>query len=70
MRLRVEVERILGQARQGPGAEIMEESLRPLPEPVARYLRAAGVVGRPAIRNVHLTQRGLFLPYSTDVRFR
>lgn len=35
-----------------------EELLVGLPEPVQRYLRVTGVVGKPFVRRVHLRQRG------------
>jgi hypothetical protein len=37
---------------------IRDEDLRPLPPPVARWLRRAGVVGKPPVRIVRLRQRG------------
>jgi hypothetical protein len=37
---------------------VTEADLSPLPEPVRRYLRAAGVVGQPRVRNYRLRFRG------------
>lgn len=37
---------------------VSEEMLVGLPEPVQRYLRFTGVVGKPFVRRVHLRQRG------------
>jgi hypothetical protein len=37
-------------APRGPAAPIAEADLAPLPPPVQRYLRRAGVVGRPPVR--------------------
>jgi hypothetical protein len=55
------------QARQllaGPGAPaariVAESELAGLPAPVQRWLRAAGVVGRPLVQTVRLRQRGEF----------
>jgi Family of unknown function (DUF6544) len=39
---------------------ISDADLAPLPEPIARYLRRCGVVGRRPIRTAHLRQRGAF----------
>ncbi len=39
---------------------ISEADLAAVPEPVARYLRRAGVVGRTRVQNVRLRQRGTF----------
>jgi len=39
---------------------IPEADLSPLPEPVARYLRRCGVVGKRPIQTVRLRQRGTF----------
>ncbi len=42
----------------GPAAIVQEAELEPLPAPVQRWLRQAGVVGRPRVRSVRLRQRG------------
>ncbi len=46
------------------GALVTEEELLRLPEPLARYLRFAGVVGRPRISTVRLWHSGRFKPGS------
>jgi hypothetical protein len=47
-----------GLARAGPDVPILEPDLVRLPEPVQRYLRQAGVVGRPRVRNVRARMGG------------
>lgn len=37
---------------------VSESDLEPLPEPVRRYLRAAGVIGKPRVHNYRLRFRG------------
>jgi hypothetical protein len=50
--LRAEFERDLAFAAKSRPAELLTEAdLLPLPEPVRRYVRAAGVVGRPRVRS-------------------
>lgn len=39
---------------------ITEDMLDPLPEPVQRYMRWTGVVGKPWIRTAHVRQEGVF----------
>lgn len=51
---------LLQQSDQGTPAIITENDLRGLPAVVQRYLRYAQVPGKPAIRTVHLKQRGRF----------
>lgn len=41
-----------------PSTPVAEAELAPLPEPVQRYLRFVGVVGRPHVRAFHATFRG------------
>ncbi|HUZ02511.1 MAG TPA: DUF6544 family protein [Thermomicrobiaceae bacterium] len=57
-RVRGDVDALLAAA--GPGREgvVTETLLEPLPEPVRRYLRFTGVVGRPFPRVVHVEQTG------------
>jgi hypothetical protein len=61
-RYRRDVARVRAQARVadagGPGRPIAEADLAPLPAPVQRYLRRAGVVGRPRVRGFHARLRG------------
>jgi hypothetical protein len=44
--------------RGAPAAPITEADLAPLPDPVQRYLRASGVVGRPRVRNFRVRMHG------------
>ncbi|MCC7025170.1 MAG: hypothetical protein IT338_20220 [Thermomicrobiales bacterium] len=53
-----EVGRLLGQSANRQGRVIAERDLAGLPEPVARWLRAASVVGQEIPRIVHLQQEG------------
>lgn len=39
---------------------VTEDMLEPLPEPVQRYMRWTGVVGKPWIRTAHIRQEGVF----------
>jgi hypothetical protein len=45
---------VVGLARPLDAPVVTEADLTPLPEPVRRYLRATGVVGRPRVRNYRL----------------
>ena len=57
--LRAEYEQNRGQARPATEAGILTEAdLAALPEPVQRYIRQAGVVGQPRIRNFRATWKG------------
>ncbi len=47
------------QARQIQPRVITEDDLAPLPDPVQRYLRYAGVIGKPQVRCVRAKQVGL-----------
>jgi hypothetical protein len=47
-----------GLARPMEAPLVSEADLAPLPDPVQRYLRATGVVGRPRVRNYRLHFRG------------
>ncbi len=49
---------LLQQSKQTPPMLITDAHLTGLPEPVQRYLRYVGVVGKEPIRTVHLTQQG------------
>ncbi len=57
-RVGVEVRQLLTAAIDGSDAVVTDDDLDGLPAPVQRYLRFAGVVGRPRIRTARLTQRG------------
>jgi hypothetical protein len=56
--VRADVETILAYAAPPRGGVVTEEMLRDLPEPARRYLGYAGVVGRPFVGTVRLTQTG------------
>ena len=57
--LRADYERCFPLAGPGTSAEVLTEAdLAPLPESVQRYVRAAGVVGQPRIRNFRATWKG------------
>jgi hypothetical protein len=53
-----DVARVTARAPSTPS--VTEADLQPLPDPVRRYLRAAGVVGRPQVRNVFARMHGRF----------
>ena len=48
----------VGLARPVEAPVVTEADLKPLPEPVRRYLRTAGVVGQPRVRNYQLRFHG------------
>lgn len=58
--LRAEYQRLVraGLARLTPAAPITDADLAALPEPVARYLRLVGVVGRPRIHGLRVRLTG------------
>jgi hypothetical protein len=57
--LRAEYERHLRTARPaGVAAVLTEADLAPLPDPVRRYVRGTGVLGRPSPRNFRATWSG------------
>lgn len=56
-----EVQKLQPGASGDEARLVSEEMLGGLPEPVRRYLRYAGVVGKPVVRAVHLRQRGKML---------
>jgi hypothetical protein len=60
--VRSDVESLVANAASRPGRRITEDMLRSLPEPVRRYLTYSGVVGRPSVGTVRLTQRGRMRP--------
>lgn len=57
-RVEVEVNQLLIAGADGPDAEVTEEDIADFPEPVRRYLRYAGVVGRSRIRTARTRERG------------
>ncbi len=60
--VRTDVESLLAKSATPPQGVITEDMLRSLPEPVRRYLSYSGVVGRPFIGTVRLTQTGRMQP--------
>jgi hypothetical protein len=56
--IRADVESLLAGATPPPGGVVTEELLEELPEPARRFLRYAGVIGRPLVGTVRLTQTG------------
>jgi hypothetical protein len=57
-RVQDESRALLDSVAPRPDEPIDESQLRDLPEPVARYLRYAGVVGRVPVRTARVRQRG------------
>ncbi len=57
-RYRSDVRESLARVRALPTDPVTEADLAPLPSPVRRYLRYAGVVGQPRVRSVRVTFRG------------
>ena len=54
-----DVEALLARATTSAGeAVVTEEMLKDLPEPVRRYLRHTGIVGKPFVDSVYLEQKG------------
>lgn len=53
-----EVELLWQHLEHTPGAVVQDAELQALPPPVQRWLRRAGVVGRPRVRSLRLRQRG------------
>ncbi len=60
--VRGDVESLLAESAAPPQGLITEDMLRSLPEPVRRYLSYSGVVGRPFVGTVRLTQTGRIRP--------
>jgi hypothetical protein len=56
-----DVETLLAGSSAGDAKFVTEAMLDGLPEPVQRYLRYTGVIGKPLVRTVHLRQRGKML---------
>ncbi len=61
--------RLLDQPRPDRPPLVTEEMLAGLPEPAQRYLRYAGVVGRPLVDTVRLRQRCRMRPAPTGMSF-
>ena len=60
--VRTDVEALLARAATPPPRLVTEGMLRSLPEPVRRYLTYTGIVGRPFVGTVRLTQVGRMRP--------
>src|SRR5690349_17875240 len=60
--VRRDVAALLGRAEAGPDGVVTAQMLAELPAPLHRYLTVVGVLGRPPVRTVHLTQRGRMRP--------
>ena len=56
-----DVQTLLATSSAGEARFISEAMLDGLPEPVQRYLRYTGVIGKPFVRRVHLRQKGRML---------
>lgn len=59
--VREDVRALQGRASSEEVKLVSEEMLVGLPEPVQRYLRYTGVVGKPFVRRAHLRQSGRML---------
>jgi hypothetical protein len=57
-RIDAEVSELSAEAQRPAGSPVRAEDLAALPEPVRRWLDAAGVVGKPPACTVRLTQQG------------
>ena len=57
-----DVQALRARASPGRAGVVTEEMLADLPEPVRRYLRYTGVVGRPIPGTVRLRQKGTMRP--------
>ena len=72
--MRAKVEATLNRSPPNSTSPITEEDLHHLPEPVQRYLRSVGIVGKRRIRTARQRQTGFFrmkqggrwLPFSAE----
>lgn len=55
-----EVAELLSRIREPKSKVVTEDDIRGLPEPIQRYLRYTGVIGKERIRAVRLKQKGFF----------
>jgi hypothetical protein len=55
-----EIKELFADVRPGEDAIVTEAMLQDLPAPVQRYLRYAGIVGKPIVHTVRLKQEGRF----------
>jgi hypothetical protein len=53
-----DVQALAGRASPATASVVTEDMLSGLPEPVQRYLRYTGIVGKPLVRTVYLRQQG------------
>ena len=53
-----DVQALAGRASRARAGVVTEDMLSGLPEPVRRYLRYTGLVGKPLVRTVYLRQQG------------
>ena len=60
--IRRDVQALQARASPGRAGVVTEEMLAGLPEPVCRYLRYTGVVGRPVPGTIRLRQEGRMRP--------
>jgi hypothetical protein len=60
--VRRDVEALLAQTLATRPPAVTDDMLRPLPEPVRRYLTYTGIVGTPLVRTVRLRQKGRIRP--------
>jgi hypothetical protein len=56
--VRSDVQALSARVPEGETSMVTEEMLGGVPDPVRRYLRYTGVVGRPLVRRVYLRQQG------------
>jgi hypothetical protein len=53
-----DVQVLAGRASRAKASVVTEDMLGGLPEPVQRYLRYTGIIGKPLVRTVYLRQQG------------
>lgn len=56
--LPAEYAREVEKTSSSPGPVVTDADLAPLPEPVQRYLRVSGAVGKPRVSRIHVTWTG------------
>jgi len=56
-KIKSEVSSILGKVPKEIPSEISVEDISPLPEPVQKWLKVSGVIGKSAIQSVYMTQK-------------
>ena len=60
--VRRDVQALLARASPGRAGVVTEEMLTGLPDPVRRYLRYTGIIGRPVPGTIRLHQEGRMRP--------